>query len=272
MTGKVFVEQLKQNWLQIFTWGVGLGFLTLFMSVIVEDREVIEQYSAIIEALPPAILSAFGLTDVAILTTPEGFLVFAGFTYGSIILSVFAVLAGLSITTNDEDTGMMNIVLAQPTPRWQVIVERFLAMVLVLIGIVLLLYTGIFIGNMVFTLEMNMGALFLGAINLIPMVLSIMAITTLIGAVFSNKLIITAVAGSFVLVSYVINTIADAVNKNDIPAAEWVEKISVYNYLGSEGVVIDGQLNTGNVSILLVTAILAVVISVYAFENRDIRG
>ncbi len=272
MTGKVFVEQLKQSWMQILTWGVGLGFLTLFMSVVVEDPEVINQYSAVIAAMPPAILSAFGISDVALLTTPEGFLVFAGFTYGAIILSVFGVLAGLSITANDEDSGMMNIVLSLPTPRWQVIVERFLAMVIVLAGVVLLMYAGMFTGNIAFNLEMDMVALFLGAINMMPMILAIMAITTLVGAVFSNKLIITAVAGSFVLISYVINIIADAVNKNDVPAAEWVEKISVYNYLGSENVVLDGQLNAGNVSILLVATILAVAISVYAFDNRDISG
>ena len=272
MTGKVFVEQLKQSWLQILTWGVGLGFLTFFMSVIVEDPEVINQYSAVISAMPPAILSAFGISDVALLTTPEGFLVFAGFTYGAIILSVFGVLAGLSITANDEDSGMMNIVLTLPTPRWQVIVERFLAMVVVLLGIDLLMFSGMLLGNIVFNLEMDMMALFLGAINMMPMILAIMAITTLVGTVFSNKLIITAVAGSFVLISYVINIIADAVNKTDVPVAGWVEKLSVYNYLGSEGVVLDGQLNAGNVSILLVATILAVVISVYAFENRDISG
>lgn len=272
MTGKVFVEQLKQSWMQILTWGTGLGFLTFFMSVIVEDPEVINQYSALLGSMPPSMLSAFGISDVELLTTPEGFLVFAGFTYGAIILSVFGVLAGLSITANDEDSGMMNIVLALPTPRWQVIVERFLAMVIVLIGIDLLMFSGMFAGNIVFSLEMNMMALFLGAVNMLPMILAIMAITTLVGAVFSNKLIITAVAGSFVLISYVINTIADAVNKTDVPLAGWVEKISVYNYLGSEGVVLDGQLNAGNVSILLVTAVLAVAVSVYAFENRDISG
>lgn len=272
MTGKVFVEQLKQSWLQIFTWGVGLGFLTFFMSLIVEDPEVINQYSAVIGAMPPAILSAFGISDVVLLTTPEGFLVFAGFTYGAIILSVFGVLAGLNITANDEDSGMMNIVLALPTPRWQIIVERFLAMVIVLVGIDLLMFSGMFAGNILFNLEMDMMALFLGATNMIPMILAIMAITTLIGAVFSNKVIITALSGSFVLISYVINIIADAVNKTDVPLAGWVEKISVYNYLGSEGVVIDGQLNAGNVSVLLVTTVLAVAVSVYAFDNRDISG
>jgi ABC-type transport system involved in multi-copper enzyme maturation permease subunit len=99
-----------------------------------------------------------------------------------------------------------------------------------------------------------------------------MAITTLIGAVFSNKLIITGLSAAFVLISYVVNTIASAVNTSEVPILGFVEKISVYNYLGSEGVVIDNQLNIGNITVLLVITAVAIVMSVYAFENRDISG
>lgn len=272
MNGKIFIEQLKQSWRQALYWGVGVGFLTFFMSIVVEDPQVLEGYSNLIEAFPPAILSAFGVSDAVLLTTPEGFIVLAGFTYGSIILSVFGVLAGLNIINTDEDSGMMNIILALPTPRWQVIVERFLAYVVIVFVVVMFLFGGIVLGTLIFNLDIDLMLMFMGAINLMPMILSIIAMTALISALFSNKIIVTGLSAAFVLVSYVIYTVMGAVNVDEVPVAGLVGMLSIYNYVDSEGIIINQGMSMGNISILLLVTILAIGISVYAFENRDISG
>lgn len=272
MNGKIFIEQLKQSWLQALYWGVGVGFLTFFMSIIVEDPQVLEGYSNLIEAFPPAILSAFGVSDAALLTTPEGFIVFAGFTYGSIILSVFGVLAGLNIINNDEDSGMMNIILSLPTPRWQVIVERFLAYVVIVFVIAMLLFGGIVLGTIIFNLEIDLMLMFMGSINMMPIILSIIAVTALFSALFSNKLIVTGLSAAFVLSSYVINTLIGAINVDEVPFANIIGNLSIYNYVDSEGIIINRAINIPNMSILLLVAVVAIGISVYAFENRDISG
>lgn len=272
MSGKIFIEQLKQSWLQGIYWGVGVGFLTFFLSIVVEDPEVLSGYASLIDAFPPAMLSAFGVSDAALLTTPEGFIIFAGFTYGSIVLSVFGVLAGLNIINNDEDSGMMNIILSLPTPRWQVIVERFLAYVVIVFIIVMLLFGGVILGTVFFNLEIDLMLMFIGSINLMPMILSIIAVTALISAIFSNKIIVTGLSAGFVLVSYVINTLIGAINVDDVPFAGIVGKLSIYNYVNSEGIIINNALNIGNVLVLVLVVIVAVSISVYAFENRDISG
>lgn len=272
MNGKVFIEQLKQSWKQALYWGIGVGFLTFFMSIIVEDPEVLESYSSLIEALPPAMLSAFGVSDALLLTTAEGFIVFAGFTYGSIILSVFGVLAGLNILNNDEDSGMMNMILALPTPRWQVIIERFLAYVVIVFIILMLLFAGVVLGTIVFSLDINLMLMFMGAMNLMPIILAIIAMTALFSGLFSNRIIVTGLSAGFVLVSYVINTIIGAIDIEEIPLADVIGKLSIYNYLDSEGIIINQGLNIANISILLVVAVVAIAFTVYAFENRDISG
>lgn len=272
MTGKLFIEQLKQGWADILKWGSGLALLTMFMGAMVEDPATLEGYRSLLESFPPAMLSAFGLSDAALLTTAEGFIAFAGFTYGSIIMAVYGVMSGLNIITNDEDSGMMNIILAQPTPRWQVIVERFAAYILITLGIGVMVFVGVFAGTLIFNLELDLMKMFLGAMNLVPMTLAIMGITTLVGAVFSNKMIVTGVAAGIILVSYVINTIADAIDTAEVPLMGLVDKVSVFNYLQSEGIILNGHLNLVNITILLVITAVAIVMSVFAFENRDIAG
>ncbi|MGJ3240383.1 MAG: ABC transporter permease subunit [Anaerolineae bacterium] len=272
MTGTIFVEQFKQTWRQMLYWGVGLFMLAFYILAVIEDPDIIEQYSVLLQSFPPAMLSAFGLSDAALLTSAEGFVAFAGFTYGGLALAVFGVLAGLNITANDEDSGMMNVILALPTPRWQVIVERFLAYSVQLLVIVALLLLGIVVGANVFNVELDMMLMVLGSINLIPASLAIIGVTALIGGAFSNKTLVTSLAGGFVLVSYMLNIIAGAVNADDMPLAEWLGRVSVFTYLDSEGVILEESLNTGNVLILLVLAVVSVMIALYAFENRDIRG
>lgn len=272
MTGVLFIEQLKQGWRQILYWGLGLSLLTFYITAIIEDPEIISQYSVVLQSFPPAMLSAFGLSDAALLTTAEGFIAFAGFTYGGLALAVFGVLAGLNITANDEDSGMMNIILSLPTPRWQVIIERFLAYSVIVCCIVTLLFVGILVGATVFSIDLNIMTMLLGSINLIPATLTIMAITTLIGSIFSNKLIVTSLSAGFVMVSYVLNIIAGAVNTTELPIAEWIGRVSVFKYLDSESVVLNQALNIGNISLLLGLTVIAIIISLYAFENRDING
>ncbi|GAB5490736.1 MAG: hypothetical protein Phog2KO_09510 [Phototrophicaceae bacterium] len=272
MNGKVFIEQLKQSWKQALYWGIGVGFLTFFMSIVVEDPAVLEGYSNLIGAFPPAILSAFGVSDAALLTTAEGFIVFAGFTYGSIILSVFGVLAGLNIINNDEDSGMMNMILALPTPRWQVVVERFLAYIVIVFIILLLLFAGVLLGTIIFSLDIDLMLMFMGSMNLMPMILAIIAMTALFSGLFSNRMIVTGLSATFVLVSYVINTLVGAINVEDVPFADIIGKISIYNYVNSEGIIINQGLSIANIAILLAIATVAIAITVYAFENRDISG
>ncbi|NOG48178.1 MAG: hypothetical protein HND48_01075 [Chloroflexi bacterium] len=58
------------------------------------------------EAMPKVLLQAFGLTDVRVLATPEGFVGLAYFTYAAIVMAIYAVSAGMSITANDEENGI----------------------------------------------------------------------------------------------------------------------------------------------------------------------
>ncbi|MEL6310394.1 MAG: ABC transporter permease subunit [Chloroflexota bacterium] len=270
MTGAIFTEQLKQSWRNAIYWGFGLGLLVFYVTAAIEDPATIDSYRGLLEALPPAMLSAFGLSSAELLTSAEGFIAFAGFAYGSLALAVYGVLSGLNILSNDEDSGVMNSLLALPVARWQVIIERFLAYAVLLFGIVLMLFGGIVLGSTVFGVEVDMVTMFLGCINMMPAVLSIIAITALISSVFSNKLIVTGISAGFVLVSYVFDVIADAVSANAF--ADVLGQISVFNYLDAESVIVSGSLQPINVTILLLIAGISIVIAVFAFERRDISG
>lgn len=272
MLGSIFYGQLRHSWRQVLTWGIGLAVLMFYVTAVIQDPAVIEGYRGVLESFPPAFLSAFGVSDASSLTTPEGFIGFAGFTYGGIILAVFGVLTGLNITANDEDNGVMNVLLALPVPRWRLIVERFAAYTIITILIILMVFVGIVVGTIAFSVDLNYMTMLLGTVNLIPATLTVMAVTTFIASIFSNKVIVTGIAAAFVSSSYFLNVVADLVDTDSLPIAGILGRLSVFSYLDSETVLREQVLQTGNILALLVATVLLVVVSVMAFERRDISG
>lgn len=272
MSGSIFIGQLRQSWQQILTWGGGLASLMFFVGAIIQDSAVLDGYANMMRMMPPAFLAAFGVSDPAILTTPEGFLGFAGFTYGSIILAVYGVLAGLNITANDEDSGVMNILLSLPIARWQVIVERFLAHIVLVTGILLMMFFGIVLGSWVFEVGIDYMTLFLGTINLLPAVLTIIAATAFITSVIANKLIATGLAAALVAISYFLNVIVDLVDSESLTWLTWLGKLSIFNYLKSEQVLLTKSLSYGNIAMLTGVTVALIMLAMAAFQSRDISG
>lgn len=272
MKGTVFIEEIKRGWLSTLFWGMGMAALMLFLTAIIQNNEVIEQYRTILQALPEGVLRAFGVSSIEILTTADGFVAFAGFTYGGLIFAVYGVLSGLSITANDEDEGSLNVLLSMPLPRWQIIVEKYLAFAFGLLVVVLIMFGGIVLGSQMFNVPLNYNTMLLGCLNLMPLSLSVMAITSLIASIFSQKVVASSTAAAVVVVSYFVNVLAGSLDTETVPAALILQKLSLFSYVDSEGLVLSGGLNLLNISLLLGLSLLLVFASIFAFERRDIGG
>jgi ABC-2 type transport system permease protein len=251
---------------------MGMGALMLFLNAIMQNGEVLEDFGRVLTALPPGILKAVGVSDARMLTSAEGFIAFAGFTYGSLILSVYGVMSGLGITANDEDDGSLNVLLSMPLPRWQIIVEKYLAFALMLLAIVLMMFGGIALGSVIFNVPIDFGKMLMGCLNLAPLSLSIMAMTCLIASLFSQKAVVSATAAALVVVSYFINALMGSLDTEAVPVAAAIQKLSVFSYVDSEGLVTSGSLNFLNIGLLLGLSLVLVIISIFAFERRDIGG
>lgn len=269
MNGSIFIEQLKRSWRQSLYWGGGLAGLAFFMCMILQDSAISEQYGELLEQFPPIIINSLGLEDAALVSTPEGFLSFAAFTYGSIILAVFGVTAGLNIIANDEEGGEMNVMLALPIPRWRVIVEKFLAYVVILAAIPVVMYGGIILGSFVTPVELDLGKLLVGTLNLIPAGLSILGITVFVTSLFSRRLISSSIAAAFVMGSYVLNVAGEAVTEGSM--GDTLSAFSIWHYFDTLNAATSG-INPTNVFLLLAIAVVTVAVATFFFERRDVAG
>jgi ABC-2 type transport system permease protein len=103
-------------------WTLGLSaYAALLLAAYpsVRDNEALAAY---VESLPEQMLAFFGGAD---LTTVGGYFQAELFSYLPALLAVFTVGKAIASTVGEEESGAMDLVLAQPVPRWQVFASRF---------------------------------------------------------------------------------------------------------------------------------------------------
>jgi ABC-2 type transport system permease protein len=266
VTGAIFMETLRRQWRQVLYWGIGMGLLGLYITSVIDNVDFLQQYAGIVESMPPALMQMFGIDSAATLATPEGFIAFGFFGYTLLILAVFAVVCGMNITANEEDDGIMDIVLSAPIPRWRVIVEKYLAYALMAILIMLISFLGLWIGMQGSALVVDISRVFESTINVIPSMLLMIAFTMFAGTVLRRRGTALAISAVFVVASYFIDFLGEAASGT---AADTLRAISFFSYYDANDVMVNG-LNIGNVAVLLIATAVLFAGSLYAFQRRDV--
>lgn len=267
MTGTIFTEQLKRIWRHILYWGLGMGFFTWLIMLVIPDSEVLNEYASLLEAMPPFLMQAFGASDMEALATAEGFIGLEIFSFVILLLAAYAISSGMNIVSNDEDSGSLDVLLALPVPRWRIIVEKFAAYALVIVTIAISTYAGLYLGNSMTELDVNMQVMAAASFNLIPATLAIMAFTVFVAGFTARRGIVLAASSAFVVISYFVYTIGNAVNT---AAANLANSFSVFSYYDHEGIIISGSVQWTNVVVLLVLATVLIATSLMTFERRDV--
>lgn len=266
MPGVIFAETLRRRWRQVLYWGLGLALLGYYVLVVIPDVEALQQYATLFESMPPIVLQIFGAENAAAIMTPEGFIGFGYFTYALVVLAIYAVLAGMNISANEEEAGILDVLLSLPLPRWRLMIERFAAFAVMTVGIVALGLVGLLMGGQTTALEPDIGQLLVASINILPAVLLLIAFTACVAAFFRRGQALT-LAVVYVVASYFIDFLANAANHE---LTDLLSRLSFFTYYDSPTVMAEG-LSIGNVAVLLAAAAVLMAAALWGFQRRDIN-
>jgi len=266
MNGAIFKETLRRNWRQIYTWGLGVAVLGFYLMVVLPDMESLQQYANLIGSFPPAMLQMLGISDISAISTPEGFIGYGYFGYGILLFAVYGVLMGLNITANEEDDGILDMVLSLPVARWRVLLERFLGYSVLAITIIGLGFVGIWVGSLISSLDVSMSRVLEGSLNTIPSTLLVMAFTACAATLVRRKGMAIALAAIFVVGSYFLNFLGEAASSS---FAGTLRALSFLAYYNTSEVMRNG-LNFANITLLSAVTALLVIGSLWFFQRRDV--
>jgi len=268
MTGTIFYETLRRSWRQVIYWGLGLGLYAIYPFLLMPDQAGLEEYVDLLEGMNAGMLKAFGISDAALISTPEGFVGYSYFGFLLLILGVFAVIAGLNVSANEEDAGILDMFMSLPVPRWQIIVEKLLAYSVMVVAISMIGFVGLLIGDALSPQPVDIATsrYLEGSFNLIPGTLLIMTFTAFVATVVKRKSVATAIAGVFVVLSYLVDAVGRAAGGE---VADAVRELSVFAHYDGTTILQSGLVVSSVVALLLIALALAGG-TVAFFERRDI--
>lgn len=270
MAGKVFWRTLRSGWRQAIYTTLGLSFFAAYAMLLLPDTAGLQGFVKLLEAMPSEMMQVMGVEDPAMIATPAGFIGFAFFTYGEILLSVIAVFAGLSLTANDEESGTMNMLLALPLPRWRIIVERSLAQVVFAFVIALGSWVSLIALRSInpYAASLEPLTLLKACLGFVPVMLLVTALTAVFSVLIRRRNVAGALAGAFVAASYLLNTVGGMAGE-DVGAL--MQKLSIYTYFDGSELARNG-VNGVTFAVAVLIAAALTMVAVGLFNRRDITA
>ena len=267
MIGSVFIETYKQTWKQMLYWGLGLAALGLMVVLMVPFFDM-QQMADLLESFPPFILALVGIdpSRLELFTTNEGFVAMGFFSKSALIFVVYPVVMGMRITANDEDSGIMDVLLSMPLQRARVIIEKFAAYTVSIFGVVAMIYLGMSAGVAISGVDLNMDKLTEVIFYLIPVMIFVMAVTMFIAVLVRRRQMALGIVTAFIIGSFMLQTIAAIA---DGTVAESIGAISFFTYYNAGSIMLDGFVWPHIIGMMLLAAALLAA-ALYGYQQRDV--
>ena len=202
--------------LGIIAWGIGCGFFAFYLASI--GRQMLDLIQGSSGFRVYLTLMGHGNPYVAL----TGYLWFGIFLA---LLSIFAVTQ-VARWSADDNEGRLEMVLSAPVSRTRVVLERAVALVLRMAGVIAITSVAFELGAASANISIDLGSLTVASLVLIPFGLSFAAI----GAVLASRAPRAAVAAlsTYTFVSYLLSELGPLLKWPD-----WALKLSVFSLYGA---------------------------------------
>ena len=253
----IFRKTLRDLRWQIVWYGLGLGLMAAFVVY------VYPSYSGQLAdlQLPDAMKAMIGNADYG---TPQGFLSGELLSWAPLVLVVFAVMGGTSALAGEEANGTMDLLLAQPTSRTRLAMEKLLALFVATLAICAVIYCGFLISVPFVDINIGLGRLLVGTLNLVPLILLFESFSMWAGVALPSRGVATGLSVAIAVASYFFYYLGNLVD-----ALKPLRSLSVfYHYHGTE--VLSDGVHWPGALLLLGLYVLFAVWALYLFQRRDI--
>lgn len=261
----IFRNSLARFRGQILGWGLSLGlmaaFLTRFYDTIANQKD---NYLKLMTSYPKELLAFFATSDVVQMFTPSGFLNLEYFSYMTLVVGIFAVLAGSGLLAGDEESGALDLVLAHPVSRTALLAGRCLAFLAAMIAILALNWLGFILAVPGTGLHLTAGELALPMLSLFGLLAIFGALSLLLSLLLPSQRVAAMTSGILLVASYFVNALA-RMNKD----LETLAKFSPFHYYQG-GLAIDGM-KWDVLAAMVGVSLLFAILARGCFERRDIR-
>lgn len=243
-------------------WGLAVGFTSALMlaSFLAFDSEQLAQIS---KTFSPEMQKAFGVTETS-LSSPAGYLAGQLLNYLPLALGFYAITAGSRAIAGREQDRSLDLIAAQPVPRWKLPVATLAATTIGLIEVLVFYVALTWLTAIVTGIDLSLGDTLISAVGIIPITLLYGGLALAGSAALRRPGTVTAICGALLVIAYLANTISLLVAD-----LSWVKWTTPFYYYGSP---IERGLDVGDQGLLLAGAVVLLLASLPLYARRDIRA
>jgi ABC-2 type transport system permease protein len=260
----IFVRELKANLRSLLIWGV---IVVLFVTIGTSKFSAYynnPEMLAMLDDLPPALLSAFNFQAFN-LTTISGFFGVM-FTYFALLLSIAAAMWGSDIISKEERDKTVEFSLTLPVTRRRLVTAKTLAAFVNCVGLLLITWAA----SLVSVAQYQPDGEFYGFLRLCMMALFIMQLTflaigVLLGCAMKRYKRASAVAVSLLLGTYFLSVIS-GLNKD----LEFLKYFSPFKYFDPGVLLRESRLDMVFVGLSLAIILVSMVGAYLTYARRDL--
>lgn len=256
-------RSLRDRWRGLLAWGLGIvGMAVIQLAVYPSVSRSAAAVQEFIDQYPEVLKKAFGMEDYG---SGPGFLSTEMFSMMvPLVLIAVAVGAAAAATAGEEERGTLDLLLALPVRRWDVVLAKTAAMVLGVAAVGVLLFAAILLGSPV--VDLSVGTSGLAAATLMCALLGLLfgGVALLVGAMTGHRSVALGASVGLALAAFLLQVLA--------PMADWLEpwqKASPFQWAIGGRPLTQG-LDLGYAGLLLGLTVLLVGLAAVAFERRDI--
>lgn len=260
----IFSKTLYDRRFFMLGWGIGLAALSALMTSFFPAMRSDGTIDALVANMPEAFKGLIGnLSDLAAFDTYLASQLFD--VRVSLIVGIMAIILGLGLSVADEEKGELRTLLSLPISRTKLLVQKWLAMVVILgvtlVGLLVGIYAVMpFIDDAVIAVD-QLARLF-GMTMLLTIAFG--TIPFAIGFAFGKRSIAMAVSVLVIIGSFILSTFGQAV--------DWLadfERLSLLHYFPAVEIVKDNVAPL-DAAILLILTVALLTLALLRFRSRDV--
>lgn len=186
-----------------------------------------------------------------------------------IIVAIYAVIDGTGTLAGEEEAGKLELVISLPIPRWQIVTVKAIAhgialfLILLVVSIVTTIVFFAIEGEIETSLEWT--DVLWGLLYTTPLVLAVGMISLFLGAFAPHRRTAALISAVIVLVSYFGSNLSSQVS-----TLESIQPLFLFYYLNSTADLFVTGPQTSDILVLLGVALVAFILALVFFQQRDV--
>jgi len=214
----------------------------------------------------PAYSGLTGGRNISILEV-KGFMALEFFSWWWMLAGLFIAYQSVSVIGSDFENKRMDVMFSTPISRRRYLLEKFSAMSVIALFIILVAIGGFAggIANINALNEFSAETVFLSLIGCLPFLMVIAAVGILAAVFFQKTRVGMGVTFAFVFAEFFLYTFGGFSK-----SLEWMKTVSIFNYWDYSSVIFDDLFKAGDFAILAAVAIAIIILSIWVFEKKDI--